>query len=114
MRIIIPFKYVTLYIDSMSELEVENKALKEKIEILEQRVKELEEKNASYVDRQNKAQRKYVEANPEITKERKLAYHYKLKETDPERLKAYRHQAYLNRKARLQAHTDEQKTDQPQ
>ena len=113
MRIIIPFKYVTLYIDSMSELEVENKALKEKIETLEQRVKELEEKNASYVDRQNKAQRKYVEANPEITKERKLAYHYKLKETDPERLKAYLHQAYLNRKARLQAQKEEQKTEQP-
>jgi hypothetical protein len=95
----------------MSDLEVENKALKEKVETLELRVKELEEKNATYVDRQNKAQRKYVEANPEITKERKLAYHYKLKETDPERLKAYRHQAYLNRKARLQ---DEQKTEQPE
>jgi cell division septum initiation protein DivIVA len=43
----------------MSELEQENKALKEKIEILEQRVKELEEKNTSYVERQNNAQRKY-------------------------------------------------------
>ena len=98
----------------MSELEVENKTLREKIEILEQRVKELEEKNVSYVDRQNKAQRKYVESNPEITKERKLAYHYKLKETDPERLKAYRHQAYLNRKARLQAQKDEHKIEQLQ
>ena len=98
----------------MSELEVENKELKEKIETLEKRVKELEEKNASYVARQNKAQRKYVEANPEITKERKLAYHYKLKETDPERLKAYRHQAYLNRTARLQAQKEEQKNEQPQ
>jgi len=98
----------------MSHLEVENKSLKEKVETLELRVKELEEKNATYVDRQNKAQRKYVEANPEITKERKLAYHYKLKETDPERLKAYRHQAYLNRKARLQTQKDEQKTEQPQ
>ena len=98
----------------MSELEQENKALKEKIEILEQRVKELEEKNTSYVERQNNAQRKYVQANPEITKERKLAYHYKLKETDPERLKAYRHQAYLNRKARLQAQKDKQNTEQSQ
>ena len=98
----------------MSELEQENKALKEKIEALEQRVKELEEKNTSYIERQNKAQRKYVEANPEITKERKLAYHYKLKETDPERLKTYRHQAYLNRKSRLQAQKDEQNTEQSQ
>ena len=111
MNILIPFKYFTSYIDSMSGLEAENKSLKEKVETLELRVKELEEKNATYVDRQNKAQRKYVQANPEITKERKLAYHYKLKETDPERLKAYRHQAYLNRKARLQ---DEQKTEQPE
>jgi len=95
----------------MSDLEVENKVLKEKVETLELRVKELEEKNAIYVERQNKAQRKYVKANPEITKERKLAYHYKLKETDPERLKAYRHQAYLNRKVRLQTQTEEQKTE---
>jgi hypothetical protein len=29
-----------------------------------------------------------------------------LKESDPERLKAYRHQAYINRKAKLQAQTD--------
>lgn len=114
MLCLIPFKYFTSYIDRMSNLEAENKALKEKVETLEYRVKELEEKNATYVDRQNKAQRKYVEANPEITKERKLAYHYKLKETDPERLKAYRHQAYLNRKARLQAQQDEQKTEQPE
>ena len=34
----------------MSKLEVENKALKEKIKTIEKRVKELEEKNASYVD----------------------------------------------------------------
>jgi hypothetical protein len=98
----------------MSDLYIENIALKEKVKTLELRVKELEEKNAIYVERQNKAQRKYVQANPEITKERKLAYHYKLKETDPERLKAYRHQAYLNRKSRLQAQKDEQKTEQPQ
>jgi len=73
----------------MSGLEAENKSLKEKVETLELRVKELEEKNATYVDRQNKAQRKYVEANPEITKERKLAYHYKLKETDPRLIHYY-------------------------
>ena len=91
----------------MSSLELENQLLKQKIQELEVVIKGWEDKFASYTEAQHKAQRKYVEANPELTRQRKLAYQKKLSETDPERLAAYRHQAYLNRKARLQAQKEE-------
>lgn len=91
----------------MSSLELENHSLKQKIQELEAVIKGWEDKFASYTEAQHKAQRKYVEANPELTRQRKLAYQKKLSETDPERLMTYRHQAYLNRKARLQAQKEE-------
>jgi hypothetical protein len=91
----------------MSSLELENQSLKQKIQELELVIKGWEDKFASYTEAQHKAQRKYVEANPEITRQRKLAYQKKLSETDPERLAAYRHTAYMNRKARLQAQKEE-------
>ena len=91
----------------MSSLELENHSLKQKIQELEVVIKGWEDKFASYTEAQHKAQRKYVEANPELTRQRKLAYQKKLSETDPERLAAYRHTAYMNRKARLQAQKEE-------
>jgi len=91
----------------MSSLELENQSLKQKIQELETVIKGWEDKFTSYTEAQHKAQRKYVEANPEITRQRKLAYQKKLSETDPERLAAYRHTAYMNRKARLQAQKEE-------
>ena len=91
----------------MSSLELENQSLKLKIQELEVVIKGWEDKFASYTEAQHKAQRKYVEANPELTRQRKLAYQKKLSETDPERLAAYRHTAYMNRKARLQAQKEE-------
>jgi hypothetical protein len=91
----------------MSSLELENQLLKQKIQELELVIKGWEDKFASYTEAQHKAQRKYVEANPELTRQRKLAYQKKLSETDPERLAAYRHTAYMNRKARLQAQKEE-------
>jgi hypothetical protein len=91
----------------MSSLELENQSLKQKIKELELVIKGWEDKFASYTEAQHKAQRKYVEANPELTRQRKLAYQKKLSETDPERLAAYRHTAYMNRKSRLQAQKEE-------
>jgi len=91
----------------MSSFELENQSLKLKIQELEVVIKGWEDKFASYTEAQHKAQRKYVEANPELTRQRKLAYQKKLSETDPERLAAYRHTAYMNRKARLQAQKEE-------
>jgi hypothetical protein len=34
----------------------------------------------------------------------------KIKETNPEKIKELRHQAYLNRKAKLKAHTENEDT----
>ncbi len=85
----------------MIELEVENKALKEEILELKQKVMMLEEKLDSQVVSRNKAQRVYYKNHTEVAQQRTKKYLDNLKENEPERLKAYRHQAYLNRKEKL-------------
>ena len=45
--------------------------------------------------------KKYYEKNSDIVKEKAKNYMEKIKETNPEKLKEWRHQAYLNRKAKL-------------
>lgn len=42
-----------------------------------------------------------MKKNSEIVKEKAKIYMEKIKETNPEKLKEWRHQAYLNRKAKL-------------
>ena len=76
-------------------------ALKLEIEALKHRNKELEEKLKTYTNpTRNK---KYYEKNSDIVKERAKNYMERMKETNPEKLKQWRHQAYLNRKAKLLA-----------
>jgi FtsZ-binding cell division protein ZapB len=73
--------------------------LKEEIEALKIKNAELEEKLKSYTNpTRNK---KYYEKNSDIVKEKAKGYMEKIKETNPEKLKEWRHQAYLNRKAKL-------------
>ena len=91
----------------MSELERENKAIKEEIEQLRQQVKMLEEKVDSHITSRNQAQRTYYKKHTDVAQQRTRTYLDNLKETDPERLKEYRHTAYINRKARLQAQKEE-------
>jgi hypothetical protein len=91
----------------MSELELENKELKEEIEQLRQQVKMLEEKVASHITSRNQAQRTYYKKHTDVAQQRTRSYLDNLKETDPERLKEYRHTAYINRKARLQRQKEE-------
>ena len=75
--------------------------LKLEIEELKNRNNELEEKLKSYTNpRRNK---KYYEKNSDIVKEKAKNYMEKIKETNPEKLKEWRHNAYLNRKAKLKA-----------
>ena len=50
--------------------------------------------------------KKYYEKNSDIVKEKAKNYIEKIKETNPEKLKEWRHQAYLNRKAKLKAKED--------
>ena len=85
----------------MTELEVENESLKKEISELKQKVMMLEDKLDIHVLSRNKAQRVYYKNHTEIAQQRTRKYLDDLKENDPERLKAYRHQAYLNRKEKL-------------
>jgi prophage maintenance system killer protein len=74
--------------------------LKFEIEELKNKNNELEEKLKSYTNPiRNK---KYYEKNSDIVKE-------KIKETNPEKLKEWRHQAYLNRKEKIKVIEDNKK-----
>ena len=75
--------------------------LKIEIEELKKKNMELEEKIKIYKNPDRN--KKYYEKNSDIVKERSKKYIEKIKETDPEKLKLWRHQAYLNRKAKLKA-----------
>ena len=73
--------------------------LKLEIEELKKKNIELEEKLKSYTNPERN--KKYYEKNSNIVKEKAKTYMEKIKETNPEKLKEWRHQAYLNRKAKL-------------
>jgi hypothetical protein len=83
----------------------ENNKLKLEIEELKNRNTELEEKLKSYT---NPARNKiYYEKHSDVFKENAKNYMEKIKETNPEKLKEWRHQAYLNRKTKLkEQHND--------
>ena len=75
--------------------------LKHEIEELKNKNNELEEKIKLYTNpTRNK---KYYEKNSDIVKEKAKNYMEKIKETNPEKLKEWRHNAYLKRKAKLQS-----------
>jgi uncharacterized protein (DUF2344 family) len=59
----------------------------------------LEEKLKSYTN--NHRHKKYYDNNTEIVKERAKQYMIKIKETNPEKLKEWQHNAYLKRKEKL-------------
>lgn len=80
-------------------MDEEINKLKNEIEELKNKNIELEEKLKSYTNpTRNK---KYYEKNSDAVKENAKNYIEKIKETNPEKLKEWRHQAYLNRKAKL-------------
>lgn len=80
-------------------MDEEINKLKHEIDELKNKNIELEEKLKSYTNpTRNK---KYYEKNSDAVKENAKNYIEKIKETNPEKLKEWRHQAYLNRKAKL-------------
>ena len=80
-------------------MDEEINKLKHEIDELKNKNIELEEKLKSYTNpTRNK---KYYEKNSDVVKENAKNYIEKIKETNPEKLKEWRHQAYLNRKAKL-------------
>jgi hypothetical protein len=81
----------------MTDIDNEKKLISE-IEELKKRNQELEDKLKLYTNPERN--KKYYEKNCEIVKEKAKTYMEKIKETNPEKLKEWRHQAYLNQKAK--------------
>jgi len=79
--------------------EIDN--LRLEIEELKKKNGELEEKLKSYTNPERN--KKYYKKNSNIVKEKAKTYMEKIKETNPEKLKEWRHNAYLNRKAKLKS-----------
>ena len=84
----------------MTDIDNETKLMAE-IEELKKRNKELEEKLKLYTNPERN--KKYYEKNCEIVKEKAKSYMDKIKETNPEKLKEWRHTAYLKRKEKLKS-----------
>ena len=82
----------------MSETEVE--LLRKENETLKQQNKELQERLSAYTN--SDSHKRYYESHSTEVKEKAKVYLGKLKESNPDKLKEYRHTAYLNRKAKLQ------------
>ena len=86
-------------------MEEEFNKMKAEIETLKIKNTELEEKLKSYTNpTRNK---KYYKKNSDIVKEKAKGYMEKIKETNPEKLKEWRHQAYLIRKEKLKAQSSD-------
>ena len=82
----------------MSETELE--LLRKENEALKHQNKELQERLSAYTN--SDSHKRYYESHSTEVKEKAKVYLGKLKESNPEKLKEYRHTAYLNRKAKLQ------------
>jgi hypothetical protein len=80
-------------IDMYNKLIIENELLKKKNV-------ELEEKLKTYTNTERN--KKYYEKNSEKVKEKAKNYMEKIKTENPEKLKEWRHTAYINRKAKLE------------
>jgi cell division septum initiation protein DivIVA len=82
----------------MSETELG--LLRKENEVLKQQNKELQERLSAYTN--SDSHKRYYESHSTEVKEKAKVYLGKLKESNPDKLKEYRHTAYLNRKAKLQ------------
>jgi F0F1-type ATP synthase membrane subunit b/b' len=71
----------------------------EKIASLEAEIERLKTKLEKYTN--NERHRKYYEKNKERVKENAKQYLNRLKEENPDKLKEYRHRAYMKRKEKM-------------
>jgi len=78
--------------DIVNKLMIEN-------EFLKKTNLELEEKLKTYTNTER--HKKYYENNNEKVKEKAKSYMERMKIENPEKLKEWRHTAYMNRKAKL-------------
>ena len=86
-------------------MEEELNKIKYEMEELIMKNTKLDEKLKSYTNpTRNK---KYYEKNSNIVKEKAKIYMEKIKETNPDKLKEWRHTAYLKRKEKLKQSNEE-------
>ncbi len=78
--------------NQMDLLIIENQTLKNKVKELEDRIKKYTNSDAH---------KKYYEEHKIEVKKQGKAYLEKLKQENPDKIKEYRHTAYLNRKNKL-------------
>jgi hypothetical protein len=78
--------------NQMDLLIIENQTLKNKVKELEDRIKKYTNSDAH---------KKYYEEHKTEVKKQGKAYLEKLKQENPDKIKEYRHTAYLNRKNKL-------------
>ena len=76
----------------IADLQTENAALKLTIQTMQSQLEK-------YTN--NERHKKYYEKNKEKVKENAKKYLNSLKEVNPDKLKEYRHRAYIKRKERL-------------
>ena len=92
----------------MSETELG--LLRKENEVLKQQNKELQERLSGYTN--SDSHKRYYESHSTEVKEKAKVYLGKLKESNPDKLKEYRHTAYLNRKAKLQEQKNKEGNEQ--
>jgi hypothetical protein len=76
----------------------------ERISALQNEVAQLKQQLEKYTN--NERHKKYYEKNKDRVKQNAREYLNKLKESNPEKLKEYRHRAYLKRKERMGTSND--------
>jgi len=86
-------------------MEEEFNIMKAEIEALKNKNTELEEKLKTYTS--NHRHKKYYDNNTEVVIQRAKTYMDKIKETNPDKIKEWRHTAYLNRKEKLKQSNEE-------
>ena len=84
----------------------EYNTMKQEIDELKKKNEELETRLKIYTS--NHRHKKYYDNNTEIVKQRAKNYMEKVKETNPEKLKEWRHTAYLKRKEKLKSQEEEE------
>lgn len=78
----------------------ETEKLRKEVQQLREKLLETESQLKKYTNGENR--KRYYEKNKEKVMQLGANYLEKLKETNPEKLKEYRHRAYLKRKAKLE------------
>lgn len=86
-------------------LEEENDKIKNKNQELENEISKLKEKLKLYTN--DARHKKYYTKNSDKVKERATEYKKKLKETNPEKIKEWAHNAYINRKEKIKKQNEQ-------